>query len=301
MRAIKSLWNAYRLVSQVAADVENRLKYRLQILFGPVLNEETCPICGMSRTKAIEYGRDEYVTGSSLQIPEVQGHSKYLCLNCGHFFTNWLKRNIETTAKLYSGRYHGNELFIENFRAKFQKELLYYVLKRLNCPEKARLLDFGCGPNISPTYKLREEGYDVRCCDILPDYKYDGDIYFQHTNDSMKWRGHFDAIVSIDVIEHLGNTLETWLYFNQVLKINGIMAHCFPSRYHFGFNHYTFRTAFHTCLFSKNSLSLLLEKTGFVLEAVEPFDADIPYLFRFRKTQDVDESREIIQKHTGGQ
>jgi len=247
----------------------------------------TCPVCMHTTTKALRYGRFAHVTGESRCLPEVSSHRKYICVNCGHCFANWLDGDLANTADKYAGIYDGAQLLQEGPRARYEEGLFRYVLRRLGNPKKATLLDFGCGPNRSPVEKLRNEGFDARGCDILPIYSYDGDVFFQHTANASPWLGRFDGIVSIDVVEHLADTIGSWSYFNRILKPGGIMAHCFPSQIHYSFLHSYFRTPFHVCLFSRRSISLLLERTGFVLDDVEPFDADVPYVFCFRKTREI--------------
>jgi hypothetical protein len=46
---------------------------------------------------------------------------------------------------------------------------------------------------------------------------------------------------------------------------------------------YRCSTPFHTCIFSWKSLQILTGKTGFRLEAIDSFNADVPFVFRFRK------------------
>jgi SAM-dependent methyltransferase len=123
-------------------------------------------------------------------------------------------------------------------------------------------------------------------CDILPHYPYDGQFFFRYDPNDRSRDGQFEAIISIDVIEHLGNTLDAWKSLNKLLKPNGVMAHSFPSRIHFSLLHDHCAAPFHTSLFSRKSLELLSAKAGFSLEAIEPFPAGIPYVFRFRKIRE---------------
>ena len=250
-------------------------------------SEAKCPICDRSVNRSITFGHAEYVTGPSMSLPEVQSHRKYLCSNCGHFFTPWLDTNLAEVATKYQGIYDSDQLLQENERAAYQLGLLRLALDHLGDKPDVRILDFGCGSNISPTKTMREEGYDVRCCDILDIYPYDGDVFFRHDLEDTRWYGKFDAIVSIDVIEHLGNTVQAWRSLNQLLKRDGVMLHCFPTRLHYGLRHSYCESPYHTCIFSRKSLRILTDMTGFTLEAIESFDADVPYVFRFRKMAEI--------------
>jgi hypothetical protein len=262
------------------------LKEKLRSLREPTVTTQVCPICGGSRSMEIRYGRADFITGPSAQLPEAQAHSKYRCRRCGHLYSHWLDVPLEQVGKVSGEAYGTDKLRVENFRAGYQLGLHRYLLGVLGHPARAALLDFGCGPNLSPTTTLRREGHDARCCDIM-DYPYDGEIFFRHTNDPARWRNFFDGIVSIDVIEHLGNALETFTYFNRILKPGGYMAGCFPTQYHYQRDHSYFQNPYHVCLLSPASLKILCRKTGFALLRIEPFEADIPYVFLFRKTREL--------------
>jgi SAM-dependent methyltransferase len=264
------------------------MSVRCGFAFCPTYTGVLCPVCCNSTAKRVRYGRSDYVTGESSSLSEVAGHTKHLCCKCGHCYATWLQGDLQDTADKYAGIYNNSQLLQEGPRAGYEESLFRYVLKHCGGSRDASLLDFGCGPNRTPVEALRREGVDAHGCDILPIYDYDGDVFFRHTGDATPWKHRFDGIVSIDVIEHLADTLESWVYLNRILKPNGIMAHCFPSQLHYSFIHAYFRTPFHVCLFSRKSLQRLLDQSGFVLESIEPFDADVPYVFRFRKVREVD-------------
>jgi hypothetical protein len=261
------------------------LKERCRSWLAPTVTTQVCPICGSNRSMEIKYGRADFITGPSAELPEAQAHSKYRCHRCGHLYSHWLDVGLEQVGQVTGEAYANDKLRVENFRAKYQLGLLRLLLDLLGHPARARLLDFGCGPNLSPTQTLRGEGHDAHCCEIM-DYPYDGEIFFRHTNDPARWRNYFDGIVSIDVIEHLGNTLETFTYFNRILKPGGYMAGCFPTQYHYQRNHSYFQNPYHVCLLSPESLEILCRKTGFALLRIEPFEADIPFVFLFQKTRE---------------
>jgi len=268
--------------------VPSRLRYGLHFLLAPLRLDEICPICGRNRTKAVAYGRAEHLTGSSADLAEAKGHNKYRCMHCGHFFTNWLDDSIGSVARKYSGRYGQPPDSIKgNVREEDEKALFRMLCGLLGPPRETSVLDFGCGPNVAPTLELRAQGYDAHCCDILEEYDYDGEVFFKHENDATRRRGAYDGIISLDVVEHLGNTIESWTYFNRILKPQGKMVHSFPSQFHYRFDIPYFAAPFHTCLFSPKSLGLLMEKTGFRLDDIVPFQGDIPWAFVFTKTRDV--------------
>lgn len=234
-----------------------------------------CPIC---------------THGNSLQFAPPPGKAngaaaprKYLCRRCGHFFDPGLDGSLDRAATVYRQDKTPAALTQENARSVHQLSLLRRVLARLDTPEDACVLDFGCGSNRSPTRTLRAEGIDAHCCDILADYPYDEDIFFQYELNDPHWRGRFDALCSIDVIEHLGDTLKAWGSLNRMLKPGGWMAHCFPARMHYALRHPTCLAAEHACIFSRRSLQMTSQATGFRLMGVSFFPADVPFVFEFQK------------------
>jgi hypothetical protein len=262
------------------------IKEKYRSFLAPTVTTEVCPICGSHESMEIKFGRADFITGPSAELPEAKGHSKFRCHHCGHLYSHWLDIELERVGKFSGEAYNDDQLRVENYRAKYQLNLMRYLLALLGHPAHANLLDFGCGPNLSPTMTLRKEDHDVRCCDIM-DYPYDGEIYFRHTNDASRWPQFFDGIVSIDVIEHLGNTVESFTYFNRILKPGGYMAGCFPTQYHYKRSHPYFHNPYHVCLLSPKSLKILCQKTGFSLLKIEPFEADIPFVFLFQKVREI--------------
>jgi cyclopropane fatty-acyl-phospholipid synthase-like methyltransferase len=97
-------------------------------------------------------------------------------------------------------------------------------------------------------------------CDIYPK---DAKCYFQSYSD-MSHLNIYDAISSNAVIEHLGDTINSWKYLNRLLKASneggGIMIHAFPSQITEDYLHWTIEIRSHKCLFSKKSLSLIVRK-----------------------------------------
>lgn len=250
-------------------------------------SEVDCPICGSNQSKIITYNKPNYVNGPSKDLPDVKMPKKYLCQNCDHLFSTWLDADLEEVSSLYSGIYDSDQLFHENLRYKYELGLMEYSLKYIKNSENISLLDFGCGPNTTAAKIMKDKGYDAKCCDILDGYPYDGDFYFKYKTGEPSLEKRFDVIVSIDVIEHLGNTLDSWKDLNRMLKPGGVMSHSFPSRILYSLSHEYCQNPFHNCLFSKKSLNIICEKTGFRFETMRPFDADVPFVFRFRKIREV--------------
>jgi SAM-dependent methyltransferase len=253
----------------------------------PAETPADCPVCATRVDRVLRYPAADYVSGPSAARREVRTPCKYLCPTCGHLFTPWLDGDIAAVGDAYQGIYAGDALFQENARAAYQRGLIEYALRHLPDRPRPAILDFGCGPNLSPARHFRALGLDARGCDILPGYPYDGRDFFRYDPDDASRDGQFDVIVSIDVIEHLGDTARAWTRLNRLLRPGGVMAHSFPSRLHYGLMHAHCAAPFHTCLFTRDSLQRLASRHGFAWEAVEPFPAGVPFVFRFRKTASV--------------
>ena len=252
--------------------------------------EKSCPICGNPQQDVVECGATPFVTGRSRKLAEASHCRKFRCRACGHLWTPWLSRDLQEVSAIYDGIYgeKANESVDVNFRSAYQLELI--MLGLLASGQKEPCLDFGCGPNSSVTYLLRKLGHPVHCCDISNNYPYDGTIFFRHTGDA-RWHRQFGAVVSIDVVEHLGDTLNDWLYFNRLLKAGGAMYHIFPTTIHCDWGHHYVTNAFHPCIFSEKSLRLLCEKTGFefcgfVPSIIRSTDLTLRNIFHFRKVRD---------------
>ncbi len=250
-----------------------------------------CPICGGVQQDIVECGTTRFVTGPSRKHAESQNCRKYKCKDCAHLWTPWLDRNLKEVSEIYDGIYGevANESVNVNFRSAHQLELI--TLGLLATDQKYPCLDFGCGPNSLVTLMLRKLGKPVHCCDISNFYPYDNEGFFRHSFDP-RWHGYFGSVVSIEVIEHLGDPLESWLYFNRILKPSGAMYHVFPSLIHCEIQHHYITNAFHTCLFSEQSLRRLCERTGFefrgfVTSQIPSADLTLQNIFYFQKVRTV--------------
>lgn len=249
--------------------------------------EKRCPVCRYVRAVGVRLAPAEYITGGAAVLPEVREHIKYICCRCGHYYSDWLDGNVVNIADKYNDRYENEQSLQENERIAFQRQLLEQALLRLN-RDTARVLDFGCGGNFRAAQEMHAQGKNTYCCDILDGLPYDHEGFFKLSYNIKDHRGFFDAVVSIDVIEHLGDTFKSWAYLNRILRPKSIMLHCFPTLLHYATDHPYFQDPFHVCIFSGTSLSILCERTGFSLVGVESFPADVPHLFVFQKNRELE-------------
>jgi hypothetical protein len=147
------------------------------------------------------------------------------------------------------------------------------------------VLDFSCGDN----YPILEQEFDASlyACDIRSGYPYDGDTFFRFDPVSEPERT-FEAILSVDALEHVSEPEPTWRYFNHVLPTGGIMAHSFPTATEYPRGHHFFRIPFHACLFSTESLNLWAERMGFSYRGSESLpDSDVGEVYWFKKERTI--------------
>tara|TARA_B100000315_G_scaffold257974_1_gene308645 strand:- start:1053 stop:1727 length:675 start_codon:yes stop_codon:yes gene_type:complete len=94
------------------------------------------------------------------------------------------------------------------------------TLVRESVPPAARILELGCGSGAF-SRRLEDAGYYLTCCDMTADYFVNwGSVSFVEAdiNDAFETQieGTFDAVIALEVIEHLENP---WQFMRRVLKL----------------------------------------------------------------------------------
>lgn len=237
-----------------------------------ILAEKQCSICSSENTYLLNFEFEGYTI------------QKFLCKDCGHIFSSNLNMNLDQAKTIF--HYQG-----EN-KQKSGQEFLIEKLLEITSHENPKIsyciLDFGVGGNLGAREKMQTKYKDYLffACDLYPSNE---DFYFQSYVDDSKF-GNFDGISSNAVVEHLDNTIEAWKYLNQLLKPTKMgktyMVHAFPSQINEDFYHWTIRIKSHECLFSKQSLAILCEKTGFKLMKIKYFHQVQHPVFIFKKVSD---------------
>ena len=220
-------WNYYRsrrLLLQQFKDLDKIHSATLDVL---------CPICGQTDSVS--------EVSQSFKSTNI---SKLFCRHCHHLHSNWLANNLERTQELF-------DYNTETTRKYEQKYLLSQAIKYSG--KRGWFLDFGVGGNISASIEMQKEFPEniFYACDL--NYRDEKNYFVTYTADEMI--GRFSGITSNSVIEHLGDTIQTWRYFNQLLKPGGYMVHSFPSQLHFDWSHWGLTIKSHVCLFSDISLN----------------------------------------------
>jgi hypothetical protein len=191
-----------------------------------------------------------------------------------------LNRNLQKAAQLFA--YNR-----PNSQYEGQKRLQIELVKNTSV-SSGKYLDFGVGGNIGISRELRHTypQHEFYSCDLYPS---SSTYYFQIYSPASPLH-MFDGISSNAVVEHLDNTLQAWRCLNNLLKPmsegGGIMIHAFPSQIVEDPSHWAIKIASHECLFSRESLKLLCQESGFELIRIRYFASVQHPVYFFRKTCD---------------
>lgn len=195
---------------------------------------------------------------------------RYVCPECGVIFGP-TKFSVLTQDEInddYTTHYVG---FHEGDST--QKELdAFYMLK----PDKKKIyLNYGCGSWSKSLEKLRQQGFQVFGYEP---YAPETDNPYIITDRDTIQKMRFDGIYSNDLIEHLVNPVEDFIFMKGLLKDRSSqMSHstsCYIYKHEV--------TRFHTHFFTGKSIDVLCEKAGLrIVERVNKVDTKdfICYLY----------------------
>ena len=135
-----------------------------------------------------------------------------------------------------------------------------------------RILDFGCGRGSFVGAALREgwdaRGYDVNVGGIqTANRRWQTDVFESGPFEqyAARWAGQFDAVVSLQVFEHLTNPIGLGRQVMKVLKPGGVFLIDVPNvnqLREWRRKGITLDPTAHVCHFSAGTLPLLMEKIG---------------------------------------
>lgn len=119
-----------------------------------------------------------------------------------------------------------------NLHAQYAEE----IQKRL--PKGSKILDFGCGQG-ALSMRLKDLGYDVTAADQnIEDFKAQGEIPYYPVNFNSseevnnflsKFEGSFDAVLGVEVIEHVENPWEYLRNLKRLVKQEGLILISTPN------------------------------------------------------------------------
>ncbi len=248
----------------------------------PVLEHTPCNLCGADDAELI-LSKPGAMTGLSFQLRH--------CPRCDLFFLS-PRLSRQDLLALYDEAYYCGEGFdsainyVKEYESEHSKSDVAYHLERLRrlVPAPARVLDAGCGTglllraferagyeaegiepsNFASSY-ARTKGHNVRTGDFL-DADYPDD--------------YFDAVVSIEVLEHVADPLGFVRNVHRVLKPGGMFYYTTGNFRYFRLERKLFGRAVmdsyvtpegHIVFFTNKSMRLMLQQAGFK-DVFTPFD-----------------------------
>lgn len=194
-----------------------------------------CKICGSEDLRII------------IKKTKRNSYNYFVCNNCDAIFID--ENNIlleDSEVERY--KVHNNSYNDKSYRDYFHNFICYideFIDKR------AKILDFGSGP-------------EPVLAKVLKEYNFDIDIYdkFFHKNDSFKNK-FYDVVISTEVFEHLKNPLEVFNLLISRLNQNGyliIMTNFHPKNEDDFLNWWYVRDPTHITFYSKNTFEYIANK-----------------------------------------
>lgn len=234
-----------------------------------------CPICTSSRNTSISD-----IFDARYGYPKV--FSIYQCQQCDHQFLehNFSSGDLED---LYTNYYPRSKFSIEdyvplaknnNFRSWFNGDRRAHTY----VPRNVRVLDIGCGFGGSIGY------HRARGCEA---YGVEADSNIQKIKDKFGFNikvglfdaqdyetGFFDFITMDQVLEHTVNPIEILSGISKIIKSNGTVVITIPNPNGwgaklFGRRWINWHIPYHLQHFSKESVQLSAEKSGFDIQTIK--------------------------------
>ena len=157
-------------------------------------------------------------------------------------------------------------------------------------PKGSKVLEIGCGDRSSLLY-LKNLGCDVYCVEsdrnvskVIEKYGLDIKIGLFDANDYAE--DSFDCVVMEQVVEHIAEPVGILKGIERILRPNGALLLATPNMESFGAKIFknawlNWHTPYHVSFFSRKSLKMCLDKTGFELEKIFTRTNPIWYKWQF--------------------
>ena len=241
-------------------------------------NEEdvSCPICHSERTRFLFEGWD-------LMLGYPDSAFVYQCHDCDHIFVAGTLTPEQLTDMYtnYSPRVSFN---VEDYEPhKDKKGFLYWLdgeegYAYRHVPKNVRVLDIGCGSCETLGY------HKVRSCEVygvetdeniwkIADH-YGFDVHIGLFDPLQYEPESFDYVTMDEVFEHLVDPLKTLHEVNSILKPGGFLVASAPNpkslgRLTFGKRWGTWHLPFHRHFYSRRSIEILANESGFAVHKVK--------------------------------
>lgn len=237
-----------------------------------MVEEVNCDLCRRDAPSPLFKRKDRF-SGQEYQIVS--------CSNCGFIYLN-PRPSPEELPEHYPSDYEAYYLLNDHSSSRNQWHLQRALNLQLNfiqqyASSRGRLLDVGCATG--NFLKVgRDNGWQVVGVEPIEEAAKIAREYYQlnvftGTLDSVDLDDDsFDAITMWDVLEHLPSPTNALVRSHHLLKPDGLLVFSIPNlssfdRYLFGKHWIGWDAPRHFNLFTEESLTQLLEKTGFKLLA----------------------------------
>lgn len=206
----------------------------------------------------------------------------YECQNCGHKFLNHSFTDYDLT-QLYTNYYPRKNLNVDDYKPHtFTSSFKSWLngekaSSHAYVPKDVKILDIGCGFGEAIGYHQNRncKAYGIEADSNVKKVidKFGFDIKIGLFNKYLYEKSYFDYVTMDQVLEHSINPIETLDGINHVLKPNGHLVISIPNANSLLANllkerWINWHTPYHLQFFSKQSVELLAEKTGFAVESM---------------------------------
>ena len=248
-----------------------------------LIRDRSCPVCGSSGH------REVFVK---------KGFPHVICDSCGMFYVNRILRE-DILNKFYTDEKSWNNILLTELQLDLDGKKFAYGLDLIEelCGEPGPVLDVGCGPGIF-LEAARERGWKVSgiefnegCCERLSSLSIE---CFRHpipSEENGLKDDYFQAVTAWDVLEHIAEPNLFLSHINQKMRPGGILLILVPNINGLALRllrekSITFAGEAHLNFFNLDTLTRLLEHTGFKVEHGETLLTEIGSINNYLNYED---------------
>jgi SAM-dependent methyltransferase len=240
-----------------------------------MIETNPCPICHSDQIRLLFEGWDLF-----FGYPDTA--FVYQCRKCDHVFVAG-ELTAEQLTDMYTNYYPRATFDLDHYKPHKEKKGFLFWLDGeeerafRHVPENVRVLDIGCGYCETLGYH-KARGCEVYGVDADENTRKIAEKFGFNVEiglfDPKKYDSNFFDYVTMDhVLEHIVDPLKTLQDINGILKPGGKFIASMPNPFAFGrhwFGRYwvPWHLPFHRHFYTRKSLSLLAEQSGFVVESM---------------------------------